>query len=187
MLVNELAEQHVYLNYDSGELELMLPLMLHERWKRLISSLVEALATELRIPVGMAGSTTFRRKDIGKGLEPDECFYIQNELRMRGKLDVDLRVDPPPDLVIEIDVTSSSIDRQAIYAGLRVPEIWRFNARRLEFLHLSEDGYEASEDSAAFPMLARADLERFLLSWGNVDDITFVQQFREWVRENLSR
>ncbi|HSZ56022.1 MAG TPA: Uma2 family endonuclease [Tepidisphaeraceae bacterium] len=188
MLLDELAEQHMQINYDAGELELMPPLPLHERWKKLIAFLVAGLAAELKIPLGMLGSTTFRREDIAKGIEPDECFYVQNELRLRGRLEIDLSVDPPPDLAIEIDITRSSIDRQAIYAGLKIPEVWRFNARRLQFLRLSEDGsYKPCEYSLAFPMLARADLERFLLSWDSVDDITFVEQFREWVRTNLKR
>lgn len=188
MLLEDLQEQHVHINYDNGELEFMPPLPLHERWKKIFGAMVEALAFEMEIPLGMLGSTTFRSQAIAKGLEPDECYYVQNEPLIRGKMDIDLEAaDPPPDLAIEIDITRSSIDREAIYAALKVPEIWRFNARRLEFLRLTDEGYVPHEYSAAFPFLRSADLARFLLTWGEVDDMTFIRRFRDWVRQNLKK
>ena len=187
MLLDQVEDQHIRINYDNGELEFMPPLPLHERWKTILRSLVEALAFELEIPLGMLGSTTFRRQAAAKGLEPDECYYIQHESLIRGKMELDLSVDPPPDLAIEIDITHSSIDREAIYAGLKVPEVWRFNADRLEFLHLTEAGYSRRENSLAFAFLRRSELERFLMQWGTVDDMTFVRQFRDWVRQNFRK
>lgn len=181
-LLNQIADQHIRINYDNGELEFMPPLPLHERWKKVIGSLVEVLAVELEIPLGMLGSTTFRSQEVAKGLEPDECYYVQNEPRIRGKMDIDLSVDPPPDLAIEIDITRSSIDREAIYAGLKVPELWRFNVERLEFLRLTETGYAPCERSTAFPMLSCSDLQRILKGWGTVDDATLIREFRNWVR-----
>ena len=187
MLLKEVEDQHLHINYDNGELEFMPPLPIHESWKKVIGSLVEAMASELEIPLRMLGSTTFRREALAKGLEPDECYYVQNEPLLRGRVDLDLSVDPPPDLAIEIDITRSSIDRQAIYASLKVPEVWRFNAKRLEFLWLEGDAYVPHEHSRAFPFLPWADLERFLMDWGTVDDTTFVRRFRDWVRQNLKR
>ena len=92
--------------YDRGELEIMSPSPEHEALNRSIALLVEFLAAELGIDVYDLGSTTFRREDLERGFEPDSCFYIENEERVRGKTRKDLSVDPPPDLVIEIDITS---------------------------------------------------------------------------------
>ena len=187
MLVEELSEQHIYINYDNGEMELMPPLPVHERWKKVLARLVEALAEELNTPLGMLGSTTFRRQDLAKGLEPDECYYIQHEAELRGKLEIDLAHDPPPDLAIEIDITHSSLDREAIYAGLGVPEVWRFQGHKLTFLRLGPRGYAPIRRSLAFPFLTSAALQRFLDSWGTTDDITLMRRFRHWVREKLAK
>src|SRR6266566_7352943 len=104
------------LTYDRGMLEIMCPLPEHEEWNRTIALLVEVLAEEMRIDVRNFGSTTFRRADLARGFEPDSCFYIQHEADISGKSTIDLTVDPPPDLVIEVDVTSGSLDKFPIYA-----------------------------------------------------------------------
>jgi Uma2 family endonuclease len=187
MLVNELERQHIRISYDNGEMELMAPLAIHERWKKVIGGLVEMLVVELNIPIGKLGSTTFRLEEVAKGLEPDECYYIQHEKDVRGKMEIDLLRDPPPDLAIEVDNTNSSVPREPIYAGLKVPEIWRLRKHRLEFLWLGPGGYELHEYSAAFPFLASADLQPFLDGWGTMDETTFIIRFRDWVREKFAR
>ena len=184
-LVEELGDQHIFINFDKGAMELTSPLPAHERWKKVLARMVETLAEELDIAIGMFGSTTFRRQDLAKGLEPDECYYIRHEADVRGKLKVDLTRDPPPDLAIEIDVTHSSLDREAIYAGLGIPEVWRFNGRKLEFLRLGPRGYARMKRSLAFPLLTSTALQRFLVEWGTIDDTTLIRRFRQWVREKF--
>lgn len=102
--------------YDRGELEIMSPSPEHEKLNRRLSQLVMALTEEMEIEAEDFGSTTFRREDLERGFEPDSCFYIQNEERVRGKDRIDLAVDPRPDLVIGIDITSPSINKLPIYA-----------------------------------------------------------------------
>src|SRR3954466_13251495 len=108
----------------------------HERPKRFIGRMIESLTMELGIAVACFGSTTFRRKDRSKGLEPDECYYFRDEPRMRGRKRLNMIKDPPPELVVEIDITSRSVPREPIYAALGVPEIWRYDGRRIQCLQL---------------------------------------------------
>src|SRR5882724_6107193 len=123
-LLTDLENQNApRLTYDRGLLEITRPSGEHERYNRAVALLVEVLAEELNIDVDNLGSTTFRREDIERGLEPDSCFYIQNVDKVRGKARIDLTTDPSPDLVIEIDITSGSLDKFPIYAQVGVPEI----------------------------------------------------------------
>src|SRR5437867_152246 len=109
------------LTYDRGELEVMSPLPEHERLNRAIQLLVPLVAAEIGVKVYSLGSTTFRREDAQRGFEPDSCFYVQNLAAARGKRALDLAVDPPPDLMVEIDITSPSLPKLPIYAAFRVP------------------------------------------------------------------
>src|SRR5437899_2960095 len=131
--------------YDRGTLEIMSPLPEHEEVNRALASLVENVAVEWRMSFRNLGSTTFKREDLGRGFEPDSCFYLQNAERMRGKARIDLTVDSPPDLVIEIDVTHSSLDKLPIYAALGVPEVWRSDGSGLAILVLEEGVYRERE------------------------------------------
>src|SRR4051812_49434504 len=137
-LLREVGDRPVRINYDQGRLEMMSPLPEHEGVKSFIHDLVRTLALELDIGMTCLGSTTFRRQDKGKGLEPDDCYYFKDEKRMRGRKRLNLKKDPPPELVVEIDVTSSSVPREGIYVGLGVREIWRWDGARLECLELVE-------------------------------------------------
>ena len=114
--------QRVYITYDQGRMVLMSPRPEHERWKKLIARLLEMMTLELNIPIASLGSTTWRRRELDKGLEPDECYYVQSEPHVRRKLDIDRR-DPPPDLVIEVEFTHHPADRHAIYAALGIREV----------------------------------------------------------------
>ncbi len=115
----------VRLTYDRGELEIISPLLEHDDDSRFLGDLVFVLTEELGLPLKRGGSTTLRRRKRLRGIEADECFWIANATRLAGKRRLDLRADPPPDLAIEIDVSHSSLDHLAIYAALRVPEVWR--------------------------------------------------------------
>ena len=109
--------------------------------------LVEVMAEEMGVDIERLGSTTFKRADLHKGFEPDSCFYIQNEERVRGKLEIDLLTDPPPDLVIEIDISHPSLNKLPIYVQVGVPEVWRYDGSQLQLLALNEGQYEDSTHS----------------------------------------
>ena len=108
------------------------------------------------------GSTTFRRQDLKRGTEPDSCFYIQNVERIRGKKEIDLTVDPPPDLVIEVEITSPAVPKLPVYARLGVPEIWLYDGRAPRILRLAGDQYENSDRSGVLPCLTESVLSEFL-------------------------
>lgn len=176
----------VRLTYDRGVLEIMSPLREHERDVRLLDRFVVVLTEELNLPLDAGGATTLRRRRKRKGLEADNCYWIANEARVRGKRKLDLRIDPPPDLAVEVDVTRSSLDRLAIYAALRVPEVWHLEGATLTFLLLGVDGkYTAATHSRTFPFVTPADLLRFLSLQATLDNNAVVKQFRDWVRQNL--
>jgi Uma2 family endonuclease len=137
--------------YDCGTLEIMTPLFEHENPKIQFARLIFALVEELEIEIKSAGSTTLKRKIANTGIEPDSCYYIQNEAVVRSNQTLDLATDPPPDLAIEIDITSSYINKFGIYAALGVNELWRYNGQDLKFYYLEEDKYIECEFSIAFP------------------------------------
>jgi Uma2 family endonuclease len=186
-LLRLLGERPIHLTYDRGELEIMTLSPEHERYKHLIGRLIEALADELAIAIAGFGSMTFRRKRKQRGLEPDECYWIANEPAIRGKYQLDFRVDPPPDLVVEVDVTSSSLDRMSIYAVLGVPEVWRFSGRTLTFNELRANGkYATIAGSKAFPGVSSSDVEGFLAQHQQLDETSVIRQFRAWVRQRVA-
>ncbi len=185
-LLNEMGHQrNTRLNYDRGLLEIMTPLLEHEQPNRLLSKVANAIAEELDIEILSAGSTTLKRPDLEKGSEPDSSFYIKNESLIRGKRTIDLNTDPPPDLVIEVDVTSSSIDREGIYAAMGVPEIWRCDRGEVKFLQLQCGNYVESEHSLAFPVLPVTEVAKFLEQSQTVGETTLLKAFRAWVREQI--
>jgi Uma2 family endonuclease len=176
----------VRLAYDRGRLEIMHPLPEHETAAYLLGRMVDTLTEELALPVKAGRSITFRRRRRQRGLEADNSYWIANEARVRGKQTINLRVDPPPDLAIEVDLTHSSLNRMGIYAALRVPEVWRLDEQGLSCQLLQTDGrYAVVGKSLAFPQLALADLEPFLALRFREEDNTIVRQFREWVRKTL--
>jgi Uma2 family endonuclease len=179
-----LGQRPVRLTYDRGVLELMTLSFGHERLAELIGDFVGVITDELDMPRQNGGSTTFNRKDLDRGLEPDKCFYLANEPQVRGKDEIDLAVDPPPDLAVEIDVSRSSIDRLTIYAALRVPEVWRFDGDELTIYRLNPaGGYAQSSTSGHFPQLAMGEIVRFLKLANTMDQTKLVRTFRDWVRQ----
>lgn len=173
------------LTYDQGRLEIKMPLDPHESYKKLLGQLVEALTEELGIEVRSLGSRTCDRKDLARGLEPDQCYYIQNEQAVWDKAQIDLAVDSPPDLAIEIDMSSSSLNRLSIYADLGVPEVWRYDGSVLTIYRLEAQNYQPCDHSFAFPQLTASDLERFLELKKTTRENALIRLFREWIRENL--
>jgi Uma2 family endonuclease len=186
-LVEEPANYHVRMTYDRGDLELMSPLLRHEKYIIRLRRMIDTLTEVLNIPVIGAGSTTLKREDLERGLEPDSCFYLANARKIRGKMELDLTIDPPPDLAIEVDVTSRSLDRQGIYAALGVPEIWRFENESLWVYQLQEDGtYTRRNSSPAFPFLVLEDVVRFATQDNATYDTTWIRSFRAWVQAELA-
>ena len=185
-LLHAFAEQPgIHLTYDRGELEIMSPLLEHDDDSRFLGDLVFVLTEELDLPLKRGGSTTLRRRLRRRGIEADECFWIANAQRMAGRRRLNLRTDPPPDLVIEVDVTHSSLNRLAIYAALRVPEVWRLEGDALSF-HVLEAGkvYALADTSAIFPLLSPPDLLNYLQQARRAgDENAVVRQFREWIRQ----
>src|SRR5262249_46378599 len=144
----------VRLTYDRGRLEIMSPLPEHENYHIVLAQFVRVLAAESGMRYRSFGSTTFRREDVERGLEPDDCFYLASLPRILGRRDLDLARDPPPDLALEVDITHSSLDRLAIYAALGVREVWHFDGQSITCHVLNaQGGYEQQESSLAFPFL----------------------------------
>lgn len=135
--------------YSQGMLEIMTPLAEHEFAKHIIGKIVEILLEEMDVEFIALGSTTLKNPDTGQGVEPDECFYIQHEADVRGKSRLDMRTDPPPDLAVEIDLTSRT--HLPAYERLGVPELWRYDGRRLEIWLAQGGAYAESDSSRQFP------------------------------------
>ena len=184
-LLREIDYRNLRVTYDQGRLEIMSPLPEHERPSRQIQMFLTILTMELNIPICSLGSTTFKRKELAKGLEPDSCFYVQHEARIRGKKRWNPRRDPPPDLALEVEITRRSIPKLPIYAALRVPEVWRYDGEALTCLHLRRGKYSAAEKSRAFPFLRVSDLEPFLRRLDTDDETTVMRAFRDWVRRTF--
>jgi len=173
--------------YGDGEMEILMPSSKHEIWISLLGRLIELFTLELRIETKCAGMTTFRREDLEKGLEPDRCYYITNEPKVRGRLELDLRIDPPPDLALEVEVTSSVEKRMRIYAGLGVPEVWRFNGERIAVNQLVANGeYVVVERSNYFPMMPMSEWVRFIRLHEQMGDTTLLITFQDWVQKQIA-
>lgn len=168
--------------YDRGVLEIMSPSAEHEEISHVLTLLVNVVAEELDIDVRGFGSTTFRRADLARGFEPDSCFYIQSAERISGKTMLDLATDPPPDLVIEIDLASSSLDKFPIYAHVGVPEIWRYDGTALRIFHLENAVYIEREESAVLPVLTSHALSQFVVDSTALKRTAWLRRVRHWVR-----
>ena len=185
-LLNELTQQGgIRLTYDRGNLEIMTPLAPHEKYKKILGRFVESVSDELNVEICSLGSLTCRREDLARGLEPDQCYYIQNENVVWDKEQIDLNQDPPPDLVVEIDVTSSSIDRLSLYASLGVPEVWRYDGNRLIIYQLEAQEYVERTVSPTFPFLSQVEMLRFWELRRTTKENALIRLFREWVRSQI--
>lgn len=168
--------------YDNGILEIMTPLPEHEIGKVLIGDLVKILLEELDLEFWSLGSTTFKNEEMLKGIEPDDCFYIQNEAAVRGKNRLDLTVDPPPDLALEIDVASRT--HPSIYEALGVPELWRFENGKLQINVLQAGKYIKCEYSPNFPNLPLIEvIPQYVNQCRTLGRNKTMKAFRAWVRE----
>jgi len=181
-----LGERPIRVTYDRGEMEVMTTSSRHENRKTLLRRFVEALTEEMSIDIAGYGSMTHRREDLERALEGDECYWIAHESAVRGKIDLDLENDPPPDLFLEIEISRSLLDRMAILAAMGVPEVWRWDGETLRVCLLTQEvGYRESDHSLAFPFLPLDDFAVFLNNTGQ-SETQLVKTFRAWVREQMA-
>ncbi|MDN5872310.1 MAG: Uma2 family endonuclease [Nitrococcus sp.] len=168
--------------YDRGMLEIISPSGEHEELKHTLALIVDALAEGLNIDTRGLGSTTFRRASLARGFAPDACFYIANVAHVKGKTNIDLAVDPPPDLVVEIDITCGSLDRLALFAAVGVVEVWRHDGKELAFYVRLEDGYVEREQSSVLPGVHRAAVAQFIKDSVTADRPTWLREMRQRVQ-----
>jgi Uma2 family endonuclease len=185
-LLEQAGEQRLRFTYDDKRLEITTRVFEREWLASLIGSMIDLTAIVLGIPFRSGGSTRMKQKSKKTGLEPDGCYWFQHEEQMRGKLDYDIEVDLPPELVLEIDVTRSAIKRMPIYAAMCVPEVWRFKGEQLNAHVLQPNGaYKVSDHSRVFPFLAMAELQQFLERAAHTDQATLAREFMAWVDKEL--
>ena len=169
--------------YSEGMLEIMRPSLEHEGLIQVMAIIADIIAEEQQVEFKGLGCTTFRRRDLKRGTEPDACFYIQNVERIRGKKEIDLTVDPPPDLVIEIEITCPAVPKLPVYARLRVPEIWLHDGRAARILRLSGDQYEECGRSGVLPSLTPSVLSAFCEQSKTLTTLAWRRMVRTWARE----
>jgi Uma2 family endonuclease len=186
-ILAELGEKRAArVSYSKGILEIMTPLPEHEDDKTILANLIEIILEELNIEFRNLGSTTFKNANMQQAVEPDSCFYIQNEPLIRGKKRIDLAIDPPPDLAIEIDITSRT--HFTNYQELGISELWRYNGTKLEIYILQHSTtYLESQNSLIFPDLPIADtLPEYIERSKVIGRNATMKEFRTWVREKIS-
>ena len=182
LLAEHQESSGTHFTYDRGALEIMVLSAGHEALKHTLALLVEILAEELNVDVYGLGSTTFRREDLERGFEPDACFYIQEEALIRGKAEIDLAVDPPPDLVIEIDITSPSLNKFPIFAAVGVREVWRYDGARVVILKLEDSKYVESVESTVLLKITGDTLTHFVEVSQQMKRTAWLRHVRKWVR-----
>lgn len=172
------------LTFDQGILEITMPLEEHEFSGLLIELFVRVLVVELGLKIKTMGSTTLDRTDLDRGAEPDNAYYIQNQHLVSGRK-VNLSTDPPPDLVVEIDITHSDINKPALYASMGVPEFWRYDVQEWHIYQLQNHEYVKTDISPTFPLVPKAKLYEFL-AIARVDEVQAELDLRNWVRATIS-
>ena len=183
-ILKEYADSNgLHFAYDDGFLEVEVPLAKHERANRILQDLVTTICVEKDVDFVNAGSTTFRKQAKTKGVEPDTCFYIQKAVKIRGNLDIDLKKDPPPDLVIEVDITSPSLDKMPIYAALGVPEVWLYKGKKVEFYKLYGEFYQETSNSTFFPPLSSEKATEFLRKGLIESSSKWFKEVRVWANK----
>ena len=175
------------VSYDEGRVEIMSPTTEHEEYKDFIYSMVRDLSKELEIKLETRGSATYKQKQFLKGAEPDCSFYVQNASAIIGKRNIDLSVDPPPDVVVEIDITSESLGKFPIYAAFGVPEIWRYDGEQAQIYHLVNQTYIEAARSLAFACLTAQALTDFIEQSKTEGQSAALAAFRQWVRTQTHR
>jgi Uma2 family endonuclease len=172
----------VRVSYDQGRLEIKSPSSKHEKFALLIPLLVFTAGEELDVVIEGLGSPTYKQKWLAKGVEPDGCFYVSNAEAIIGKESIDLRTDPPPDIVVEIDISHESTRKLAIYAGMSVPEVWRYDGKRAHIHRLVDQDYVTVDASLILPVFTTDVLSRFLEQGKTEGQTATKRAFRDWLR-----
>ena len=176
------------ITFDQGRMEIVTTSNLHERIKTVIARLLEMYAAEADIPVIGDGTLTLRREALNRGLEPDECYYVQTPAPPATEGEFDLSINPPPDLAIEVEISRGSISKMPIYSVLKVREVWRYSAGRVVPMHLSKSGeYHAAKDSLAFPDLEMGQFNKFLKQAVEENVHEAIKGLRKWMRQGKGR
>ncbi|MGB7273176.1 MAG: Uma2 family endonuclease [Geitlerinemataceae cyanobacterium] len=173
------------LTYDRGVLEISMPLEEHENSGRLIELFIRILVVELGMKMKTMGSTTLDREDLDRSSEPDNAYYIQNQPKVAGRT-VDLKTDPPPDLIVEVDITHTDIDKKRLYASMGVPEFWRYNGQEISIYQLVEGEYQEFDRSPTFSAIEKSELYQFLEK-ARQDEVEAELNFRQQIRQRLSQ
>jgi Uma2 family endonuclease len=185
-LVTEIEDRRrLRITYYHGRMEIISPTPDHERAKTLFGRMIEAMTEELSIPILSCGSTTFKDELLNCGLEPDECYWVQHEVNVRGRK-IKIGEVPPPDLAVEVDITTSVIDRFPVYSALGFPEIWQYVEGDIVIHLLQQDGqYAVAQKSIALPMVTTKKLVEHLDRCSQTDETTWIRAFRQWVRDGM--
>ncbi len=184
-IMHEIGKRRYRIAYRNGNLEFTTAELGHHSRSRWIGNLIFFAALELNVPICSGGSTTLKDSKNRVALEPDDCFWIKHEARMRGKKRWNAQRNPPPDLAVEVDVPGNIVDRLAILAALRVPEVWQLDGEKLKVLGLGVKGrYKERATSPAFPTLAINGFARFVKKLGSTDEVSLIREFRDWLRSD---
>jgi Uma2 family endonuclease len=173
--------------YNDGELEIMVVYIGHEQPNRALAALAENTAFITGRDFCRTGSSTYQREDLAKGFEPDSSFYFRNAKSVRGKKEIDLANDPPPELVIEVDISRSSLNRFPIFAAIGVAEIWRYDGNRVRFYRLEGREYSEIEDSRVLPPMTAKQATLFVERDSTDDAVVWLRAVHEWVRARLNQ
>ncbi len=188
ILADHINSSSPHFTFDHGELEITSPSLEHERYVRRLDNVIQIVADEMDLEAEGLGSTTFRREELERGFEPDCCFYIANAHRVRGKNELDLTVDPPPDLVIEVDITSPSIGKLPIFGEFGVPEVWRFRNERLTILSLSPSTeYVEVPESRALRGLTSGEVSELMARGKDLGGTAWRRLVRAWAHEHVGK
>ena len=186
-LLEEVGEASgLRISYDEGTLNVMTLSAKHEYYERFLEKMLGFVSVRLGINMSSFGSATMRKKKKHKGNEPDLCFYVQTADVIGNRIELDFESDPPPDVAVEIDIHHDSRKKFSIYAGLEVPELWRFNGDVLTIYLLDEESYEEVEASGALPMLSAEILTRFLSQLQDEGEFKTLIAFDEWLQSQRS-
>jgi len=180
-------ETPAHFTFDRGKLEIMVLSLRHENLKKILAMLFERLSESLDIEIFAGGSTTFQREDLERGFEPDECYYVQNADLMRGKDNVDLAFDPPPDLTVEVDVKHSSLNRMSIFGAIGIPEVWRYDGEKITIYLLKDNKYKESAASSILSGAAARKLSKLVETGKNSTRKDFLLQIEKYANELKSK
>jgi Uma2 family endonuclease len=182
-LSDQVGENHrLRLSFNKGTLKVMSLSPTHEKYVDFIKALVVHIRLRLRLNILFFGSATLRKQKAQKGNEPDACFYVQNASAIGHRIELDFTVDPPPDVVVEVDIHNDSTGNDLIYAALGVPEIWRYDGHVMHVLYLHGETYEAAAASRALPMLTAAILTEYLERLRRDGEFAAILAFDEWLQ-----